>query len=71
MRFLPEVIENVLRYFLDTQGVQKCLLVFSRAEFFLVCFRFKRLKLWADIVIVHLKLQHFFITNRISNYVRM
>lgn len=34
MRFLAEVIENVLRYFLDTQWVQKGLLVFSRAEFF-------------------------------------
>ncbi|SBZ22586.1 Uncharacterised protein [Klebsiella pneumoniae] len=71
MCFLAEVVQYVLCDFLDAQRVKKSLLIFRGTEFFLVGFGFQRLKLRADIVIVHLKLQHLFITNGIGNHVRM
>lgn len=48
MCFLAEVIQDVLRDFLDAQWVKKSLLIFRGAKFFLVGFGFQRFKLRAD-----------------------
>ena len=71
MGFLPEVIQNVLRNLANTVGVQQGLLVFRRTEFFLVLLAFNGFEVRANVVVVHLELEHLFITNGVGDHVRM
>ena len=68
---MPEVVQDVLRDLADAVGVQQGLLVFRRAQFFLILLRFNRLELRADIVVVHLELQHLLVANGIGDHIRM
>jgi hypothetical protein len=51
--------------------MQKRLLVFCRTEFLLVLFLFDGLEACANIVVVHLELQQFFVADGFGNYIRM
>ena len=67
MGFPSEVVKNILRNFFDTRGVQKGLFGFCGTNFLLVQFGLNRLKMWADVVVVHFELQYFFVADRIGN----
>ena len=68
---MAKVIENILRYFADALGVQQGLLILGRAELFLILLGFNILKLRAHIVVVHLELEHLFITNGVGDHIGM
>src|SRR5471030_2912678 len=71
MRLLPEIVQDVKGNFANTVRVQQDLPVFSSTELFLILFGFDGFELWANVVVVHLELEHFFITNSIGDDIRV
>ena len=71
VRFLPELVQDILRDFADAFGVKQGLAVFGGTQFLLVLFRFHGFELRTHIVVIHFEFQYFFIADGIGNHIRM